>query len=331
MKQQILPAIENMVLIKVIAHPHLDEMPAEALTLRIQDFVNLGFVSKKYKRKIFVACLRTLKRNLKGKEGRLIRKLYLDLDFDKYAFKELSASHSYKPLLALNELVFFEAPDPEGLIGRLLYSKNKYLKEKALEYIFKVYKGNVFEYFSQVTAPFTKWEHLHYFDIITNRKDGTLPEFSRWITPPYNESLILLCLDFTTYYRQHSAAPAIIELLQQSAISTELKCKLISALGQLYESEALPVLLDLYADEKNILVKGAILKALSNISGNETLSFLKQSFKKEASPFLKKHAARSILEIEGPEPVMDTLLEEATDAEDINALKHAMSPLIKYY
>lgn len=226
-----------------------------------------------------------------GQMRQHLREVYEVLDLQSDAKANLKSSNAKKVIMAVKELLDMGVYDARVNSAAFLTHRNQYVREISRRYVISLEQGGISRVFDTLIEPMSRMEQVELFEAITSQDISSVPDFSRWISTGFDNSLVLICLKLSAHFQQYSSVSNIEELLTSD--NDDLKKEAVNALGKLRQPSSEKSLVSIYDDQKDN-VKAEILKAIGLIRSGTCLNFLKYVYDKEPSVELRKCAARSI-------------------------------------
>ncbi len=322
------PIIEDLITEQVLLNENLGkDIPVDEIEFDQQAISNKLF-RKPVVRQILIDTLIRYRKNFRGEVGELLRKLYTEMNLIEDSFAKLRTFKWETKIKALVELTQMDIPISDSMLLPLTNSTNPTLRAASRNAYIQLSKNEPFKFFDIATEPILPWDQLEMFKIITNTKDVTIPNFSRWVSYSNNKSIVTFCLKLIAHYDQQSAIPAIIELL--STKDHYFRAHAINCLGKLSAEIAEEKLVTIYTSQP-VNCQIEIIIALGRISSGKHLEFLKQEFLFSSNFDVQMNAARSIIRHNSQNSrSMLTEIMETTNEENQLIIKHCQNPLIKY-
>ena len=239
-------------------------------------------------RTIFVKVLIEYTIFLKGEDFDKLTGIYKSLGLHQKDIKDLDSIFTKRILNALERLNRFKIVVYRSKIKELQQHKNSSIRELANAYTLNIYDDNIYDFFDYAIEPFTPWQQLAYFQLIINRPTGHKADFSTWINPKYDHSVISLALDLVSYYYQSNAVKPIHEMIRLD--DEKIRRKMIKTLGVLNQKDSIDVLKALYDEEKEMSCKMEIIKSLGYMGNNNenVTNFLEELLETEFHTNIRK-------------------------------------------
>jgi len=278
-------------------------------------------------RQILIRYLMQYRKNMRGINGLLLKRIFLELDLDKDSMRKLRSSSWISKVCGLQELTTMDVSIPDVNILPLTNSKNRELRAAARSAYLKLSKNEAFKFFDVVTEPMLDWDQIELFRIITSSEELVIPNFANWISYSPNKTVVEFCIKLAVHYNQVSAADAIVKLLDSH--DHELRAHAIHAIGSLKLDEIEHKLLSMYPSQP-LQCQIEILKALGKIESGKSYDFLTTEFLYANNFDIRKAAARSLVKSRGITEDTIAKFKEIVTPENMLILNHCMNPLIQF-
>ncbi|MFD2162681.1 HEAT repeat domain-containing protein [Paradesertivirga mongoliensis] len=275
-------------------------------------------------RKILVAELSNNHANFSGRSAEVLTELYLQLNLDKRARKNLNSRQWDKQIEAIRELTEMSIKDECDKVLKFTDAKHPQLRIEAQIAFVKLCADNPFRFLDTVKEPILDWHQLILFEVITKAETMARPRFAYWLNSA-NDSVVSFCLKFVEYYQQFDALPNLIYLLNH--YNLKIRGAAIEILGRMEAEMAESHLVAVYPHQPQ-KIKEKILNTLGLIASGGCLSFLTSQAKSKEFP-LRLAALRAIKahRKDGRE-MLDTLYNEGV-LQDRAIIKHILDGRIK--
>lgn len=240
-------------------------------------------------RTIFIKVLKDYSIFLKGTEFATLTDVYKSLGLHVKDIKDLDSIFTTRVLEALDRLNRFKIVVNRTKIKKLQKHKNSDIREFANAYTLNIYDSeDIYEFFDFTTEPLTPWQHLEYFQLITDRPLAPKADFGKWINPKYENSIISLSLDLVAYYHQETAIEPIHSMIKID--HTKMRRKMIRTLGILNQKQSIDVLIDLFLEEGDMKCKKEIVKSLGYMGykNEKVIHFIEELLKTEFQTNFRK-------------------------------------------
>lgn len=257
-------------------------------------------------RTIFIKVLKDYSIFLKGTEFATLTDVYKSLGLHVKDIKDLDSIFTTRVLEALDRLNRFKIVVNRTKIKKLQKHKNSDIREFANAYTLNIYDSeDIYEFFDFTTEPLTPWQHLEYFQLITDRPLAPKADFGKWINPKYENSIISLSLDLVAYYHQETAIEPIHSMIKID--HTKMRRKMIRTLGILNQKQSIDVLMDLYIEEDDMKCKTEIIKSLGYMGykNEKVIHFLDELLKTEFHTNFRKAILIALSRATGSESILE--------------------------
>ena len=257
-------------------------------------------------RTIFIKVLKDYSIFLKGTEFATLTDVYKSLGLHVKDIKDLDSIFTTRVLEALDRLNRFKIVVNRTKIKKLQKHKNSDIREFANAYTLNIYDSeDIYEFFDFTTEPLTPWQHLEYFQLITDRPLAPKADFGKWINPKYENSIISLSLDLVAYYHQETAIEPIHSMIKID--HTKMRRKMIRTLGILNQKQSINVLMDLYIEEDDMKCKTEIIKSLGYMGykNEKVIHFLEELLKTEFHTNSRKAILAALSRATGSESILE--------------------------
>ncbi|MHA6697161.1 HEAT repeat domain-containing protein [Chryseobacterium sp. A321] len=282
---------------------------------------------RKKRKRILIEDLKHFRTQFTGITSEALQKLYLELNLHSEALEGLHSFSSHEVILSIKELMQMDIKEPSLPTTKFLNHKNHYVRQITRLYVIELEENGIEKVFNHLTTPISGIEHLELFESVTGLGIAKMPDFSRWIDSTRPVGLVSLCLKLSVYFQQFASAPAIEKLLETD--NQVLRNEVINALGKLLQSKSEISLVKRY-DLEDEQGKSEIIKAIGRISSGSQLNFLKYIFDNEPNLFLKKHAAKSVVNHQAIGSAFLTTMYKKASLQNQQVLNHVLNSNIKY-
>ena len=218
-----------------------------------------------------------------------LRELYYRMHLDQDSIRKIYSSKWHIQVKGFRELAFMGVTEVNDKIRQSLNSNNQILRMEAQLALIRLNQDDQFGFLDELTYPFTLWEKLNVYELITIH-DLPVPQFSRWTDSP-NKTIVDFALRMIQVFKQNQAFPHVIKCLDNPDAS--IRRTAIIVCGELQLREALPHLKNMYKSEdyNNCL---AIINAMGKMPDEMMLGFLKLVLDKEDDVQLQIESAKAI-------------------------------------
>lgn len=266
-----------------------------------------------------------LHKQFKGDASEVLRKLYIDFNFDKKAIKKLKVDNWTMRSSAIRELAQMDIAEASTQIKLSLNHINPTLRLETGIALLKLDKQNPFALLD-TDKELNKWQQINLLSAITTSKDLEIPSFKKWLNSK-QPSIVVFSLIMIEYYQQLDAEEAIIELLDSN--NEEVLLQAVKTLGVLESFSSEYKLIQLFAKSESIDVKLCIIEAISKIGSDDSLEFLYIQLK-NANRDIALRAAYAIKAIgqKGVDFLHDRISVLSPDVLEYKIIKHSLDPYL---
>lgn len=229
--------------------------------------------------------------NLSGEISNRLRELYIDLGLDNESVQKTQSPQWHIRAKGFRELAQMNIKTVNEEIEKCLNSDNDILRMEAQLAMIRLNYEDPFSFLDKLKKPFTSWEQLHVYEMIT-RHQIAIPDFSQWLGSP-NETVVVFAIRMIRAFKQSESVGRLYPFLDHR--EAELREEAIITLGELRVTESLSVLRDRFTREDQS-GKVLILQAMSKMPEEENVDFLQSIL--EPSNALRLEAAEALSRIE---------------------------------
>jgi HEAT repeat protein len=228
--------------------------------------------------------------NMGNNEARVqLRELYNRMHLNRDSVRKLYSPKWHIRVKGFKELAFMDVIEANNKIRQALSSKNNIVRMEAQLALIRLNEDDPFGFLDHLTYPFTLWEQLNAYELITLH-NLPVPQFSRWTSSP-NNTVIFFALRMIQVFKQTFAAPQVIECLRHPDRSVRFLAIIVS--GEIQLRETLPHLKNMYKNE-DYQTCLTIIRAMGKMPDEMMLSFLKLVLDKEEDVQIQIEAAKAI-------------------------------------
>ncbi len=279
-------------------------------------------MESRFHRDVLIEQILELHKNLSGVTAKVLRDLYLALEFNQDAIRRLSISDWSIKAKAVRELSQMEIAEAEAPITELLNDSNDVLVLEVQIALLKLNREHPFSFLDNTEVEITEWQQLSLLAMISHSPAFRIPDFGRWLSSD-NDSVVIFSTKMINYYNQLEAADRLIETLNHP--NEKVRIGVIRCLGELEEAEAENALIELYQSETEE-IQAEILVALGKIGTERAIAFLDMALK--GSNFGLALSAAKGLKLAGQTGVETLHHAEVGDVEIERIVKHVMDERI---
>lgn len=215
-------------------------------------------------RKIIIKEILSAKKNLSGKSGIFIQKLYLQLGLDQYALKNLSSKSWHIKAKAIQDMGIMDLKEHLSKIYRNTNQPNEFIRMEAQIAVIKMTGFEGLRFLDVIDTPLNDWQQVKLLNELSQVKANNFSGVEKWLISS-NESVIIFALKLVKNFRRLELYPQVeLCLLNQCP---KIRNQAIMAIEKIYTSDTSKVLIDRYAIE-TIENQIAILKVLQQ-TGDE--------------------------------------------------------------
>ena len=250
-----------------------------------------------FNREILIVQMRELSKSMSmtmnmgaNDEARVqLRELYYRMHLDQDSIRKIYSPKWHIQIKGFRELAFMDVTEANAKLRHALKSKNNILRMEAQLALIRLNNDDPFGFLDHLTHPFTLWEQLNVYELITVH-NLTVPQFTRWTGSP-NKTVVIFALRMIHVFKQQQAAPEVAECLRH--VDKDIRRMAIFVCGEIQLRETLMQLKHMYKDEEytNQL---AIVHAMGKMPDESMLSFLKLVLDKEEDVQLQIESAKAI-------------------------------------
>lgn len=296
--------------------------------LHMHKFESLKLHKRKRVRRILIHNIIDLRDQLSGNTKKILLYIYLKLNLQKDAIRDLNSMFPNRAIRAIQELHKMGYVLEDDQMHQLLMRKNKYVYHVARTYYFLHHSDFSIDILINRGERLSTWDELELFSTISQLPENSVPEFSRWINAKTPEGLVALSARLAVHFLQFDAANAMIKLLDNC--SDWLKERLINAIGKLMQADCEGTLISRYPTERNPVIKKEILKALGRTGGELSPDFLIHAFLEEKDFTLKRHAALSAFKSTPMTEIREQEFFKQVSPSELELIKYIKNPLVNF-
>ena len=218
-----------------------------------------------------------------------LTELYNQMKLDQDSIRKIYSPKWHIQVKGFRELAFMDVTEVNDKIRLTLKSKNDILRMEAQLALVRLNEDDPFGFLDHLTYPFTLWEQLNVYELITLH-GLPIPQFSRWTASP-NKTVVIFALRMIQVFKQQQAVPQIIQCLEHPDIDVRRMAIIVS--GEIQLRETLTHLKRIYKNEGYINCLG-IVHAMGKMPDEMMLGFLKLVLDKEDDVQLQIESAKAI-------------------------------------
>ena len=279
---------------------------------------------RNFVKKLLVSEILNNHSSFSGRSAEILREIYLQLNLDKAARKDLKSWYRYKKIAAIKELTEMLVKDECPTFLSYTNSSNSDLRLEAQRAHIRLCSDNPFQFLDTIRRPISEYHQIILFELITKMETMARPKFSNWLNSE-NESVVAFSLKLIDHYQQFNAIPNLIYLINHYDL--KIRASAIEILGSMEAEMAEPHLVDAYSHQPK-QIKVVILVALGKIASGANLTFLyNEAQSKDIS--IKIAAVRAIrAHRKTGEDLLNTMFAEG-NRDDMAIVKQVLDERIK--
>ncbi|PTN05959.1 HEAT repeat domain-containing protein [Mangrovibacterium marinum] len=294
----------------------------------LHKFEPFRFSEHNHRRRILINSIVDLREQLSGNTKKILLYIYLKLNLQKDAIRDLDSLFPRRVIRAITELNKMGYVLEDEQMQQLLTRKNKYIYHVARTYYFLYHSNFSIDVLVERGEKLSAWDEMELFSTISQLSEDSVPQFAQWITPQTPEDLVALSARLAVHFLQFDAACQMHQLLD--TCSDWLKIRLINAIGKLMQAECEKGLIARYPNEENPEIKKEILKALGRTGGDLSPDFLVRAFLDETDFNLKKHAALSAFKSMPMAEIRELPFFDRLSTDETALIQYIKNPLINF-
>lgn len=239
-------------------------------------------------RQLLIDMLIEVRLNLSGMGDIITRKIYVDCGLHNYSLRKTESSRWHVKVQGLREIILMNYEIPDIDILQFTLSRNTEVASAARCAYLNFSKNDPFRFLDEVNAPLSMLELIEFFRILSESRNKTNSNFSKWIRYSGNRSVVYCCIKLAVYEKQVRAIKGITALLDVD--DTDLRAEAIAALGHLRASETKELLMDMYSSEP-LKCQSEIIFAIGNMGGEDAIAFIQSEFLTSTSFEIQKRCS----------------------------------------
>ena len=214
------------------------------------------------KRRVFVASLIELHKNLQGESAKCLELLYKDLGFKKFAIKQINKGRWFTKALAFLELSQFDEKEAADTILKYSDHENKILRDEAQFALIRLLGIKGLMFVPKVKTIMSDWQQLRIMEQLKRMHRDEIPSFRPWLTNS-NFSVVVFGLKLITYFNQVDAEPDIIKLFDHE--EDKVKQNALIAVGKLQLEDVSPKIMEYYGRFESTELKITSIETLKEL------------------------------------------------------------------
>lgn len=288
------------------------------------------FGTKKLNKKMYPSLISTLEKIVKEDPQILTKDNYKPvingLEIEKFLLKKLDFSNTRNKLNTFQTLAVLDLTVPDSSILPFTHSSNPSIRKASRNSYVAISNNDPFKFFDQADNSLNTWDSIALMQQLEIHHKNNLPSFSQWIKYSKNKSQLLFVIKAVGNFNQKPSASALIDLLETE--DHDVRREAIISLGLMKIKEAEGKMTAIYGDQPNDC-QDAIIAAVVKINSDQSLPFLKQTYKGASSYESKKLIAEAIYKYnEEGKAYIQQLLETEIGFDKL-ILEHVKNPLIQ--
>ena len=243
-------------------------------------------------RKVLTKEILSAKKNMSGAAGLFLQKLYLQLNLDHYALKNLSSKKWHLKAKAIQDIGIMNLKAHLSKIYRQTNNKNELVRMEAQIAVIKLIGFDGLRFLDVVSYQINDWQQIKLLSELSYLPANNFSGIDNWLLSE-NDSVVIFALKLIRGFHRFELYHQVEECLLH--MSVNVRYQAILALEKIYNENTSEMLLKQYAIEvvKNQI---AIVKTLQQIGSEEDIPLL-ISFLKNEAPEQKRSIVRTIANI----------------------------------
>lgn len=238
----------------------------------VEYFKNVHLVSNLQK-KMAVRQILEFNENLKGESSDLIKKIFHDLQLDKYILESLKNGkwhHKSRAIFVLSQL---QVKKP-AIVTNYLNDKHDSVRSQAIYYFIKTAEENPLSFFADLNTELTLWELIQIEDGIKHIYKGEIPDFSKWLDHKLI-TVLVFSIRMIQQFNQFEHAQKLLSFLDHPDPS--VRRETVRTLRMFNYEELLDKVVPRFPSEEKT-VKNEIVKTVQMLGDFKMLQALKSSY-----------------------------------------------------
>lgn len=236
--------------------------------------------------------LLSAKKNMSGTAATYLQKLYLQLELDQYALKDLSSKKWYVKAKALQDLGIMNLNVYLSKIYRQTNHKNELVRMEAQIAVIKLTGFEGLRFLDVVSYQINNWQQIKLLNELSYLPASNFNGIEKWLLSK-NDSVVIFALKLVKSFHRFELHQQVVDCLAHS--SDDIRYQAIMALEKIYDESTSSLLLKLY-DQEVLKNRIAIVKALQQIGSEEDIPVL-ISFLAQEEAEQKRMLVRTIANI----------------------------------
>ncbi len=260
-------------------------------------------------RKILTKELLIAKKNMSGAASVFLQKLYLQLQLDQYALKNMLSNKWHIKAKAIQDLGIMDLKEHLSKVYRHTNNKNELIRMEAQIAVIKLIGFEGLRFLDVVSYPITDWQQIKLLNELSYLPAHNFNGIEKWLLSK-NESVVIFALKLVKNFHRFELYQQVEACLDHS--SANVRNQAIMALEKIYTEETSKMLLERYASEV-LENQVTIVKSIQQIGTEDDIPVLISLLPNE-EPEQKRSIVRTIAGISESGLVQLRLLPAAHEA-----------------
>ncbi len=243
-------------------------------------------------RKILTKELLLAKKNMSGAAGDFLQKLYLQLQLDQYALKNMSSKKWHIKAKAIQDLGIMDLKEHLSKIYRHTNNRNELIRMEAQIAVIKLIGFEGLRFLDVVSYQITDWQQIKLLNELSLLPAHNFNGIEKWLLST-NDSVVIFALKLAKNFHRFELYDKVEACLDH--VSVNVRHQAIWALEKIYTEETSKTLLMRYPNEVSTN-QTAIAKVIQQIGNEEDIPIL-ISFLADEEPEQKRTIVRTIANI----------------------------------
>jgi hypothetical protein len=243
-------------------------------------------------RKLLTSELINAKKNVSGTSADNLNRLYLQLNFDRYALERLASPRWYVKAQAIQELSVMGLKETLTKIYRYTNNQNELLRMEAQIAVVKFHGFEGLRFLDVVSYPVTEWQQIKLLHELSHLSPDNFSGVEKWLKSE-NKTVVAFALKLVRNYHRFELHDMVTSCLVDEDANVRLQA--IYTLGEIYTDQTSGILIDRLLKE-DIKHQLAIVRVLQNIATEDDIPVLLDQLSCE-NVDLKGMLARALVKI----------------------------------
>jgi hypothetical protein len=221
-------------------------------------------------RKILTKELLLAKKNMSGTAGLFLQKLYLQLQLDQYALKNLLSNKWHIKAKAIQDLGIMGLKEYLPKIYRHTNNRNELIRMEAQIAVIKLTGFEGLRFLDVVSYQITDWQQIKLLNELSYLPANNFSGIEKWLLSK-NDSVVIFALKLVKNFHRFELYKQVEACLDH--ISINVRNKAIMAIEKVYTEDTSQMLLNRYPNEV-LQNQTTIVKAVQEIGTEEDISIL---------------------------------------------------------